>query len=135
MRQSVVQSVQAESSRAGGSGLVDASRLALRDDVGDHEMGIIERVYIAYVVGLRTLCQGIARIVHVLHALRVVPLDRSRDDAAQEDAGVRVPTGVATGAVNDIAPSLLHRAPAGIGVELAHRGRSFCGGLSQILLK
>src|SRR5205823_845633 len=99
-RRSLVQSVQAQGGRAGGSGLVDASRLALRDDVRDHEMGIIERVYIAYVVGLRTLCQGIARIVEVFHAVRVVPLDRSRDDAAQEDAGVRVPTRMAAGAVN-----------------------------------
>jgi hypothetical protein len=60
-----------------GAGLIDSSRLALRDQISDHKVRI-DLFYIPHIMRLRVLCQGVSWIVNVLFAFRV---DHSKDGA------------------------------------------------------
>jgi hypothetical protein len=64
-----------------------------RDNIRDQEVRI-ERAAIDYIVELRALCPRVARIVDVLYAVRVVPINgtRIRGQTEQQDSGVSMPT-------------------------------------------
>src|SRR5882762_11168492 len=92
---------EAERGAARGLRLLDPARCARLDDVRDQQVRI-EGAGIEQVVGLGVLGERLAGGIRVLHAIFVVPVDRTLFDRDHEDPGVAMPAGAATWADHDV---------------------------------